>query len=134
MHKLMELKEKLVDELEAYANAGKLSKDDVESIKYMASAVDHICNIMEDSDEYSGRMMPYSYTDGDGNSYARGRRGNVRRDSMGRYSREGRYPREGGYSNTAKEMVEELRDMMHDAPDASTRQEIERLVNKLERM
>ena len=44
--KLYELKEKLLKELEEYAQNGKYSKEDVETIKYMASAVDHICNIV----------------------------------------------------------------------------------------
>lgn len=68
----------------------------------------------------------------EGGSYARGggrgRGRNARRDSMGRYSRE------GGYSRDAEEMVEQLRDMMEDAPDEQTRMDIERLVQKMERM
>lgn len=101
MHKLYDLKEKLIGELEDYSENGKYSKDDVEAIKYMASAVDHICNICKDAegeDDYSGRGMPYNdgmggyytsrrgYSRNDGNSMARGRM-NARRDTMGRYSR-----------------------------------------------
>ena len=95
MHKLYDLKEKLIGELEDYSENGKYSKEDVEAIKYMASAVDHICNIVKDAEEedgYSGRMYP----DGMGGSYrgysreggysnARGRM-NAPRDSRGRYS------------------------------------------------
>lgn len=137
MHKLYELKDKLIDELEAYSENGKYSKDDVEVIKYMASAVDHLCNIIEDADdEYSNGMY---YGDGmESMSYARGRRGgrgsyargrgrNARRDSMGRYSSE-------GYSRAADDMVMELRDIMQDATDPMVRQEMEKLVNKLEKM
>ena len=101
MHKLYDLKEKLIGELEDYSENGKYSKEDVEAIKYMASAVDHICNIVKDAEEedgYSGRMYPdgmggsyrgYSRDNGrmgrNGYSMARGRM-NARRDSMGRYS------------------------------------------------
>lgn len=129
MHKLYELKDKLIKELEDYADNGKFSKDDVEAIKYTASAIDHICNIVEGEDgEYSG-MYPYihggSYARGGnrgmGRSYARGRM-NTRRDAMGRYSRAG------------EDIAEQLRDMMADAPDEHIRMEIERLANKVEKM
>lgn len=91
MHKLYDLKEKLIDELEDYSENGKYSKEDVEAIKYMASAVDHICNICKEAEEddgYNGRM----YSDGMGGSYKG-------------YAREGRgYSREGGYSNARGRM------------------------------
>ena len=144
MHKLYELKDKLMKELEEYADNGKFSKEDVEAIKYTASAIDHICNIVEDEDgEYSEAMMPVDggYTYARGRSYARGGRGanrggrsyargrmNARRDAMGRYSREGDYSRAG------EDIAEQLRDMMQDAPDEHIRMEIERLANKVEKM
>lgn len=65
----------------------------------------------------------------EGGSYA-GRRGNVRRDSMGRYSRE------GGYSyaeDDMSEMLEEMRGMMGDLP-ADKQQEVRRFLDKMERM
>ena len=134
MHKLMELKEKLMNELEDYADNGKFSKDDVEAIKYTASAIDHICNIVEDAEEYSGA----DYYEHGGNrgrrsytmrSYARGRGQNARRDAMGRCSREGSY----GYS-MAGDMAMELKELMQDAPDAQTRQDIQRIVDRLSQM
>ena len=142
MHKLYELKDKLMKELEEYADNGKFSKEDVEAIKYTASAIDHICNIVEGEDEEYSNMYPYAYEGGRsyarggmgggrGNarvgSYARGRR-NARRDSMGRYSRE------GGYSRAGEDIAEQLREMMTDAPDEHIRVEIERLANKVEKM
>ena len=143
MHKLYELKEKLMNELEDYADNGKFSKDDVEAIKYTASAIDHICNIVERSEdeEYSGDMMGRVYNDGsynygrgsyarggrDGRSYARGRGRNARRDSMGRYSSE-------GYSRASEGIVMELRELMDDAPDDRIRQEIQSLIHKVEKM
>jgi hypothetical protein len=115
MHKLHELKEKLIGELEGYAENGKFSKEDVEVIKYMSSAVDHLCNIIDNDDgEYSGDN---SYRYGD-RSYARGRGRNARRDSMGRYSREG-------------DFADQLRMLMDDAPDAATRQKLKRMVDEL---
>ena len=67
----------------------------------------------------SGRSYRRSY---DGGSYRR----SYRRDSMGRYSGE-------GYSRTG-DMVDRLRELMADAPDDRTRQEIQRLVTKMESM
>ncbi len=145
MHKLYELKEKLMNELEDYADNGKFSKDDVEAIKYTASAIDHICNIVERADEeYSGMMMDGSYEGGSyrggsyeggsyarggrgGRSYARGRGRNARRDSMGRYSSE-------GYSRASEGIVMELRELMDDAPDERIRSEIQSLIHKVEKM
>lgn len=143
MHELYDLKEKLIKELGEYAQNGKYSKEDVETIKYMASAIDHICNICErDEEEYSqrgsydngnmgggnyrnnnySRMGGGSYRGGRG-SYARGRGQNARRDSMGRYSSAG-----------ADEMAEQLEDLMRDAPNDQIRQQIQQLVNQLNQM
>ena len=132
MHDLHELKEKLLKELEEYGGNAKFSKEDVETIKYMASAIDHICNISEDEEGYSNHYPYYmdgSYDDGmkrngsyRGRSYA-GRR-NARRDSMGRYSGE------RGYSRSDRS--DKLRELMDEAPDDRTRQEIQRMVEKLE--
>ena len=132
MHKLYELNEKLMNELEEYADNGKFSKDDVEAIKYTASAIDHICNIVERSDEeYSGEMMGGSYrypmNYRRGGSYARGRGRNARRDSMGRYSSE-------GYSRASEGIVMELRELMDEAPDDRIRSEIQTLIHKVEKM
>ena len=126
MHELHELKEKLIRELEDYSQNGKFSKEDVEAIKYMASAVDHLCNIMEET-EYSQRGG-YSRTDDgmtycsyEGGSYARGRGRNARRDSMGRYSR----------AEGVEELVDSVRGMMRDLPP-HLQQDAQRFVQKLE--
>lgn len=133
MHRLYDLKEKLIKELEDYAENGKFSKDDVESIKYISSAIDHIDNICErEEGGYSENMMGgTSYGRGyntsyRGSSYARGRGSNARRDSMGRYSTE-------GYSMANADMIEELRGMMETAPEGA-RGKIRNLITELERM
>lgn len=85
-----------------------------------------------DGGSYRGR---YSMDGGsyrgydDGGSYARGRGRNARRDSMGRYSNRG-YSRDG-YSGH-DEMVEELRELMQDAPDEQTRKELQGMIQRLE--
>ena len=118
MHKLEELKEKLIDEMEDYAGNGKFSKEDVELIKYMSSAVDHICNIIDRCDgDYSGenRMMP-NYTMR--NSYAR------RRDRMGRYSSD-------GYSRAENNFRDELQALIDDAPNDQIRQKMQRIMSDM---
>lgn len=134
MHELYELKEKLMRELEDYSKNGKFSKDDVEAIKYITSAIDHICNIIENEDEYSNTGMmgggPYSYADGGrggnrgnrGRSYARGRGRNARRDSMGRYSSE------GDYSYDFKVDLEEL---MKDAPNERVKMKLREIMQEI---
>lgn len=136
MNGLHELKEKLLRELEEYSQNGKYSREDVETIKYMASAVDHLCNVMdrEESDyssRYSSRNAYDNGTSREGRSYAR------KRDSMGRYARDG-YARDGyaqdGYSmHDPRELVEELRGMMSDFPQ-NVQQDATRLIQKLEQM
>ena len=150
MHELYELKEKLMKELGEYSQNGKYSKEDVETIKYMASAIDHMCNIIEkaEEEEYSQRGGGYAYDNGNmgggggsyrdggyprnmgggsyrggrgGNSYARGRGQNAPRDSMGRYSRGG-------------DMVEQLEDLKQDAPNDQIRQQIQQLISQVEQV
>lgn len=128
MHKLYDVKEKLIREMEEYANKSNLSKDDVMSIKYLSSSIDHICNILEkaDEEEYSNAMgnsyeMPYT-RGGRGNSYARG--GNVRRDSMGRYSRERGYSRDDDFKS-------ELQELIQDAPNEHIRQKMQMIMSEM---
>lgn len=132
MHKLYDLKEMLCEELEKYAGKDKLDAGGLSVIDTLAHAIKNIDKIIEASEEegYSGRYDGGSYRDG--GSYARGRGGNVRRDSMGRYSR--RYYNGDGYSRAAEDMAEQLRNLMQDAPDEQTRKDIQRLVTKIEGM
>lgn len=147
MHeKLYELKEKLMKELGEYSQNGKYSKDDVETIKYMASAIDHMCNIIDrvEEEEYSQRGGSYAYDNGNmggsyrggnysrgdgsyrggrgGNSYARGRGQNAPRDSMGRYSRDG------------GDMIDQLEEIKRDAPNDQIRQRVQQLISEIEQM
>lgn len=165
MHEIMELKENLMNELGEYARAPKLSVEDVMVVKAMASAVDHLCNIVMAAEEeegmysmrggqggnsyrysreggqggnrysreggqggnrYARESGNYRYSREGGNSYA-GRRGNVRRDSMGRYARTGGYSRNDGMDS----LVEDIRSMMGELPQ-ELQQEAERFVQKIE--
>lgn len=134
MEELYSLKEMLCKELEDYGKKGEMSAGALEIVDKLAHAIKNLDKIIENYDEeYSGAYEGEqgdsyrrgSYRGGSYRSYARGRR-NARRDSMGRYSGEG-YSRHG-------DMVDELRDLMEDAPDEKTRMEIQKLVKKLEQM
>lgn len=118
MHKLYELKEKLIDELETYADRGKFTKEDVEEVKYMSSAVDHICNIIDGMDgEYSG-----SYREG--GSYARRRGESMRRDNRGRYSTE-------GYSRAENDFRSDLEALMENAPTEQMRKKMHTFIQTM---
>lgn len=135
MHKLYELKEKLMRELEDYADNGKFSKEDVEAIKYTASAIDHICNIVDGEEGEYNEAMDGRYADGMGGSYARrGRSSYAGRNRRGtnQYGAYGSYAR--GYSRASEDLAEQLRNVMADAPNDKIRMEIERLANKVEQM
>lgn len=118
------------------AAGGKLSAGDVDYIDKLTHTLKSIKSALAMMEDESGEYSSRSYPDGmggsyrtyprmymRGGSYARGR--NARRDSMGRYSREGGYSRDGG-------MVEELRELMEDAPNETIKREMQRLVDKIE--
>ena len=121
---------------------GKLSTGDVDYVDKLVHATKSIKAIekmmeeteMMDDGDYSGRMYSRGYDRGsyrgsynDGGSYAMGRgRGRyANRDSMGRYSSNDGYSRGG-------DTVSELREIMRDLPDDQTRQEMQRLIQKME--
>ncbi len=141
MHKIYELKDKLCEELEEYGGK-KLDAGSLEVIDKLAHTIKNLDKIIEkyEDEDYSSAYndgMSYeggSYERGGqggnrgGNRYssryamARGRGRNARRDSMGRYSSDSRM------------MVEELRDLMNDAPDERTKMEFKRFIEKMEQM
>lgn len=128
MHEIHELKNRLCDELEEYGSKGKLDVGDLDVVDKLAHTIKNLDKIIE-TYGYSetGRSYDGMY-DGsyDGRSYARGRM-NARRDSRGRYSSR-------GYSMDTASMVQELRELMKDAPDDRTRQEFQRFISKVEQM
>ena len=134
MHKLYEY---ICDELkglEKKAEKGNMSMQEIQYADTLAHLKKNLLKsdeMMEDGfGEYSMAYYPMtSYAEdagGRGNyysgtgmrSYARGRGGNVRRDSMGRYSRAG------------DDVKERLMDIMEDAPD-HMKSDIQRLINKI---
>ena len=143
---LYQLCETLGNELERVnakldKSSGELTGDDMSYIQKLTHSLKSIKSIiaMEDSG-YSA--MGYSREGGNmreggsyrgnggsyrgnsyarGGSYARGRGSNARRDSMGRYSSDGG-------------MVDELHELLEDAPNEAVRRDIQRLIDKMEQM
>lgn len=168
MHKLKEnLKEKLYDFEEKVERNPKaeMSMQELQKVHLMSDIVKNIDKIemLEEGGGYSeesrwmadGKMYGTSYDDG--TSYARGRGRNVKRDSMGRYSRNDGYSEEdgvyhggssyardgrggtrgemrGGYSREgAKEhMIEKMEAMMEEAESPKEREAIRQCIHKLE--
>lgn len=135
MHAIYDLKEMLCNELEEYGKKGEMSAAVLERVDMLAHAVknlDKIIETMEESEYSSNDGMSYNRNVYD-RGYSRGRGRNARRDSMGRYASDGYSRNNDGYSQNS-DLVEKLRYMMDDAPDERTRQEIQRLVSKMEKM
>lgn len=132
MHEIYELKERLCDELKEYGKK-ELTSGSLDAIDKLSRVVKNLGKIIDkyEESEYSYENgMPYT----DGMSYARNGRRSGRYSSARRRDSMGRYSRRGGYSMDNKEMIEELRDLMNDAPDDRTRQEFQSFIDKMERM
>ena len=133
MHELYELKEKLCKELKRYNN-DDITTSSLEVIDKLSHSIKNIDKIIdkyeENEDEYSYNA-PYrnsgrgrGYNNG---SYSRGRGRNAKRDSMGRYASDGNYSKHG-------DTVEQLREMMIDAPNDEIRRDFERVISRFESM
>ena len=120
MHAIYDLKEMLCKQLEDYGKKGEMNAAVLERVDMLAHAVKNLDKIIDNYEAeesgYSSRGMVHAYRD---TSRAR------KRDAMGRYSGS------DGYSCDS-DMVDQLRDMMKDAPDDRTRQELQRVVTRLE--
>ena len=136
MHKLIEYICDELEELERKADkGGKLTMSEIQYGDVLAHFKKNLLTgdaMMEGEEEYSNTS---------GNSYARGRGRNARRDSMGRYSRESERDNQGclyrggqgggsyrggsydGYSREGakEELVMQLREMEQDADEESRR-------------
>ena len=121
------LSEKISEKTRKIKNSGMNDGDldTMEKLTHTLASVKKVMAFMEDEGEYSGNYpMGGSYRESYRGSYRGGSYRNQRRDSMGRYSGE------RGYSRN--DLADKMRELMHDAPDDRTRQEIQRMVEKLE--
>lgn len=132
-----ELREMLDLELDKITRSGDLTAsklDLVDKLTHSIKSIDTIMAMQEYSDD------DYSYNDGYSN--ARGRRGNVKRDSMGRYAREGRgYSyRDRGYNRrdysrddgAKEEAMQKLHELMNETSDNSVRMAIQKAMDEMQ--
>lgn len=130
-HKIQEANDKI------RMSNGDLTGGDIDYVDKLAHTLKSIKTIMAmidaEDDGYSrenGSNMGGTSGRYYNRSYARGRGSYAKRDSMGRYSRS-RY----GYSGADNEdMIEQLRELMNEAPDDKTRQEFQKFISKVESM
>ena len=128
MHLYHEVKEMLHRELEEIIRQGEVNTSSLDVIDTLLNSIKNAEKII-----MYNRYGDSGYSYEDGYSNARGRRGNVKRDSMGRYARYDGYSR-GDYSYTDgsnEEKAQMLREMMN---EASTEQEKSMLRKMLDRM
>lgn len=138
------IKDMLCNELDEIAKKKELTSSSLDIIYKSADIIKDLTTIeameqeygySEDGDYSQGYYprMPYYMYDGDmGNSYARGRGSNAKRDSMGRYSSDGRsydYSRDG-YSGDTKE---ELQRLMNSAQNDREREAIRKALDGMSR-
>lgn len=112
MHKMIELKEMLCDELEEVADKGKLTAGDLDTVDKLTHSIKSIETILA--------MEGYSYDYEPVHSYSR-------KGKMNRYSRDNRR----NYSYGKESMMQELRELMEDADTEQERTAISRCINEL---
>ena len=137
MHKLYELKEMLVEELEKYGDKKDLSAGDLAIVDTLSHSIKNLCKVIEDMDEGASGRYPMYYGDDYGDGMRGGMRGTRysdgqsnarrRRDSMGRYSRE-------EYSRAADDVIQQLEDMMDSAPDERTKMKVKDLIREMKKV
>ena len=139
MHDLYNLKEMLCKELEAFGKSESVSSSSLDVIDKLAHAIKNIDKVIEckEGGEYSMRGS-YGYGSYEGGSNRSMRGGMYSRDGYyyddGMSHRRGRAANGRFVSRDGSEMAHKLREMMEDAPDDRTRQEIQRLADKMEQM
>lgn len=128
MKYLEELREAACKELERFGKSGEITINNIDKIHKLTDIVKNIDKIeMLEDDGYSEGWMGEGKIYG--TSYARGRHGNVKRDSMGRYSRD-----DEDYSRgDAKEhMLDKLGEMMEGA-SPNEREALKKAMRDIER-
>lgn len=138
MHKLYDLKDMLCEELEQFGSRDKLTTGSLEMVDKLAHAAKNVGKIIEmcEDEEYSmdggGGSSRRSYRDGGGSS--RYSRDGYYYDGGGSSRRRGRAANGRFISRDGSELARKLREMVEDAPDENSRQEIQRLADKMEQM
>lgn len=136
MHKMEELRDMLMNELERCTKKGEISAGSLDNIDKLTHSIKSIDTIMameeagysNEGGNYSMRGGRYS---GGNYSYARGR--NAKRDSMGRYSRDSYGI---GYSrdDAKSELMDALNEVSESTNDSKMKRMIQNWMNEAESM
>lgn len=126
---LIKMKDEYIHEIINFYREKGLSTGTIGSLDTLIHTAKNLCKLIE-SDEKSNGMSYASYQgrsmlSGNNMSYARGRGQNANRDSMGMYS-------SAGYSGHT-EVVAGLYDLMNRTADEGSRQELQQIINDMER-
>ena len=133
MRYMEDLKDMLCDDLEQIAQKGEITSGTLDVVDKLTHSIKSIATVLAmegysgDSNrsyrgQFEGATGPYA---GDGGSYRRGRS-----MTTGRYiSRASGRSYNGGYSRDG--MRDKLEELMESAPDDHTRQELQRLIDKM---
>lgn len=126
MHAIYDLKETLCRELEEYGQKDKLDVGDLDIVDKLAHATKNLDKIIEafEEQEYSSRGY------NDMRSY---RNGGRNYNNGGYYARGGRRSYRRNYSMDSG-MIDDVRELMMEAPDDRTRQKFQKLIDELEQM
>lgn len=137
MHKLEQIKEEVIEKIEStykdHSNLEPAVLDYLDKLAHFGKNLGKLCESNDEGfsmrsyrDGMSHGYMPFVYAGESygGEAYARGRM-NAKRDSMGRYSRE------DGYSRGHWDTVNAIEDLIREAPDEQTRQELQRIAGRM---
>lgn len=130
------LKEMLCEELDNLVKKGELTAGSLETADKLTHAIKSLTTIiaMDEQDGGESEYYPYmggyrSFENDGGNMSNRGGRSYQRRDTMGRYSRENR-----GYSrdDARADMIDDLREIMNEAPDEHMKKKLRQFISEIE--
>ena len=128
MHNIYKLKDMLVEELNEIGEKGELSAGTLDTVDKLAHSIKNLCKVIDEcEDGYSSRggMRGGSYEGSYEGSYARNRRyGRRGANQYGSYA--------GGYSRAGEDMASRIQELMEEAPNDSIRQELQRLMTKVQ--
>lgn len=129
MHRIEELKDMAIEELERYAERGEISRSELPTMDCLAHFAKNLCKILEDCENRTGysygtRMNVRGSYSGDSrrkpyyDDYSYGRR----RNSMGQYSGDDGW------------MITTLHELKEKAPNDQMRMEFQEFIDRMERM
>jgi hypothetical protein len=117
-----DLKDMLCEELDEITRKGELTAGSLDTVDKLTHSIKSLETIIAMNGGSETRSRAIYGGGSDGYMTNRADRSNARRGRGGRYSR----------ADARAEMIDDLRDMMQDAPDDHTRQRFQHFISELE--